>query len=1108
MKANLHKIVIRMSKLCMYAMLLSQSLVMAMASETAAQRRFLKEISIELQFNDEVSQELELAGLINEIEETTGFNFAYSRRDVKGQTVQLSKNKYDLRSLLEEISAQGKFSIKRINETVTLIPVKVSEGNLPDLQEELVVQATVTGTITDENGEPLPGASIVEKGTSNGTITDIDGNFNLNISNDAVLSVSFVGYSPREIVVNGRSTIEVSLEPDLTSLEEVVVIGYGTASKKDVTGAIVSVDMEDANIAPNTSVMQAIQGKVPGINIGAVSSAGEEPSLSIRGQNSLSADNDPLIVVDGIIYPGSLNDFSTTDIASIDFLKDASAAAVYGSRAANGVVIITTKTGKGQSGKPNISFNTYTGIQEAGNLLDLMDGAQYIQKIIDYGQATGVDINESNVATYLQDNEIDQYNAGTEVDWYDQLLRKAVIQNYELGVSGTTENTKYYISGTYTDQEGIRKGDDFQRTTLRVNVSNDVTKWLNIGINTAYTHSDYSGQAVGFGNSVLSSPYATIYQKDNPSEYEVFPQTDQLISNPFLPLLNDDLNKQDNLFGVLNFSFKLPVEGLTYKYSYSRNLNFDRRSIFQAKDRAGLESNGIATKNNEFTDSWLMNNILDYSRTLNGVHKLGVTMVYTRDHQKYDNSEILASGFDAKVLGYNAVELGAVQVVKSDANDQSSEGFMARVNYGFDNRYFFTGTFRRDGFSGFAANNKYANFYSASLGWVMSEESFMGSVDWISFLKMRLSYGQNGNQGLGSYSSLAQVETSQYVFGDGSGTYNGQQVSTIANPNLKWETTKSTNLGMNFDLFNGRFSGDLDLYLSKTNDLLVTRSLPAFTGFMTTWTNLGEIKNKGIEVYLNSVNVKAGDFAWETGVTFSINRNEIVSLYGEDADGDGVEDDDISRGWFIGESIDAIYGFKRDGVYQVGDTDIPNRYREGDFRIVDTNEDGSITSDDRVVYGNELPNYRFGITNTITFKNLSLTAFVNSIQGGNNWYMLDNRALNPNAYFPGRANMVNIPYWTPDNPTNEYPRIDYRPRNRHRFDEDRSFVRLQDVTLTYDLSSSAFINRIGIDKLRLYTSGKNLATWTNWSGYDPELGTTLGQSPIMRSYVLGVQIGF
>lgn len=1041
-----------------------------------------------------------LKRILNEIKTQTGYRFFYNVKEIDDtQKTSLNVEKETIREVLNKLSVKTNFDF-RINGNQIVLTQKVNTAHTSQETE-------IRGTVKDRDGQPLPGASVVVKGTDNGTQSDFDGNFIIEVANsNAILVVSYIGFASKEISLNGQSNLSVTLEESAAGLDEVVVVGYGTVKKRDLTGAVVSVDFEDANIAPNTNVLQAVQGKVPGINIGAVSAAGEEPSLSIRGQNSLSGSNSPLIVVDGIIYSGSLLDFSATDIKNIDFLKDASAAAVYGSRAANGVVLISTKSGTGEVGKPSITLNTYGGIQKAGNLLDLMDGDQYVQKILDFREATGQVADPNSIADYMQPNEVDNYLNGRELDWYDLLLRTATIQNYELGISGRTERTKYYLSGTFTDQEGIIQGDDFNRTTLRANFSTDVTDWLTIGLNSSYSNRDYSGDAVDFGNSVLSSPYGTIYQVDNPGLYENFPQTDQLIANPFLPLLNDNLDTQDNLFAILNVDIKLPIKGLSFKHSYSKNLTWMRQASFD-RDRRAQEVNGVASKSNEFRDSWLMNNILSYSNDINNIHQVGATLVYTRDSQMFEISNISSTNFGSKILGYHAVELGGSQTVDSGFSEQSSEGAMARINYGYDNKYLLTGTFRRDGFSGFAANHKYANFFSSSLAWVLSQEKFMDSADWISFLKLRLSYGQNGNQGLGAYSSLARVGTTQYIFGDGANTENGYEITSIANNDLKWESTKSLNLGLNFELFDGRFSGDLDFYKSKTVDLLVQRSLPSYTGYQTTWTNLGEVQNKGVEVFLNSVNVESGDFKWETGVSFSLNRNEIVSLYGEDANGDGQEDDDISRGWFIGESLGAIYNYKTDGIYQVGDPNIPNRYREGDFRLLDTDGEEGITPDDRVIYGNENPNYRFGVTNSISYKKLTFSAFVNSIQGGNNWYLADNRMLNPNTFFPGRANMVNIPYWTPTNPTNEYPRIDYSPRIRHRFDQDRSFVRLQDVTIAYDFSKSDFTQQWGLNKFRLYASGKNLATWTKWTGYDPELGTTISGTPIISSVILGLEIG-
>ena len=1103
MTVKLRKFLIRMSKLSICAMIICQSISLALADDATAQRKKLSEIDL----NVTLPESTTLKHLVSRIEEQGVFTFVYSKNRIGKTVITLDRPYGNMMELLNELSVQARVNIRRVNETIVLKEID-AEAPVPLVEDRLMQDISVSGTITDENGEALPGASIVEKGTANGTITDIDGNFSLNVNDNASLLVSFVGYVSQEIQLNGRTSLEISMKPDFASLEEVVVVGYGTTTKKDVTGAIVSVDFEDANIAPNTSILQAVQGKVPGINIGAVSDAGQNPSISIRGQNSLSANNNPLIVVDGVIYSGSILDFATTDIKNIDFLKDASAAAVYGSRAANGVVLITTKSGKNTEGKPDISFNMYTGIQEASHLLELMNGEQYAQKVLDYREASGQVADPNDLVNYLQPTEVDNYLNGTDVDWYDLLLRTAPISNYEVGISGRTNKTRYYFSGTYTDQDGIIVGDDFKRTTLRANFSNEITDWLTVGFNTSFSHRDYSGNAVGFGNSVLSSPLGIVYQVDNPTEYELFPGTDQLIANPLLSALPENVNIQDNLFGVFNIDIKLPVEGLTFKHSYSRTLYFSRQSNFNIETTGGINANGQAYKSNDFRDSWLMNNILDYSKTFNA-HKIGATVVYTRDHYYAESTDANATGFANPLLGFDALELGEIQTVNSGANDNSSEGFMTRINYGYDNRYLVTGTFRRDGFSGFASNNKYANFFSASLAWVISEESFLSGASWLDFLKLRLSYGENGNQGLGSYSSLATVGTSQYVFGDGGSTAIGIETNSISNPNLKWETTKSTNFGINFDVFNGRLSGDIDYYISKTNDLLVQRSLLRYTGYSSIWTNLGEIKNNGFEVYLNSVNLEIGDLKWETGFTFSLNRNEIVSLYGEDADGDGVEDDDVSRGWFIGESLGSIYNFKIGRIYQLDDTDIPTGFKAGDFEIIDTDGVDGISNDDRTIYGNENPNYRFGITNNLTYKQFTLSAFINSIQGGGNyWYMADNRMLNPNTYFPDRANMINIPYWTASNPTNDYPRIDYNPAFRHRFDQSRSFVRLQDVTLAYDMSKLGFADKLKLNRLRVYASGKNLATWTKWTGYDPELGSTLSGKPIMRSYIVGVEIGF
>ncbi|MDY7396891.1 TonB-dependent receptor [Aureibaculum sp. 2210JD6-5] len=974
------------------------------------------------------------------------------------------------------------------------------------LTNAMAQTASIKGIVVGENSIPIPGVTVLVKGTTNGTSTDFDGKYTINANKDAILVFSFLGLETVEVAVENQDTINVTMKEDAAQLDEVVVIGYGTSAKKDVTGAIVSADLSNAAAAANTSIFQALQGTLPGLNIGAVSSAGAAPGFSIRGRTSLSAESGPLIVLDGIIYRGSLTALNINDVESIDVLKDASAAAVYGSRAASGVIIIKTKSGSSE--KPLFNLNTYTGFQRAANLLDMMDSDEYIVKLQDYFEALGFDIDRNDPTQVLNPLEIESLNEGSEVDWNKELYRSAPITNYELSVSGKTNKTNYFLSGSFTNQEGIIRGDDFERTTLRANFSNNINKWLEIGLNSTYSYRDYSGQPVYDYPGVVASPLSQIYKEGDSGELNLFPYNDQLVRNPLTGRLSEDQDIREDVFGAFYADIKLPIKGLSFRFDYSVGINKRRTARFYGLDtKEGQDDNGSGSKTHFTSKDWLMNNILTYSRTFNDLHKVGATIVYTRDGSDTEQSTLNAKNFANLSLGYNSLELGEIQEVNSGAVDDSSEGFMARATYGYNGKYLLAATFRRDGFSGFAKNFKYANFYSGSLAWVVSEEGFLKDVSWLNRLKLRLSYGENGNQGLGSYSSLALIGTSQYVFGNGGATAVGLSTSSIPNDNLKWETTKSTNFGVNFDIFNNRVSGDIDVYTAKTNDLLVQRTLASYTGYGSVWTNLGKIQNKGVEVLINSENISSENFSWNTSLTFSINRNKIKSLYGEDSDGDGIEDDDVSRGWFIGESLGAIYGYQTNGIYQEGD-DIPSGYRPGWFRILDTDGVDGISEDDRSIYANSNPNYRFGIKNELTYKNLSLSFFINSIQGGDGWYLGDNRALNPNTFFPGRANNVRLNYWTPNNPSNTVPAINYSPPRGHRFDQDRSFVRLQDVTLAYDLSNASVIKKINLNGLRFYVSGRNLATWTDWTGYDPELGTTLFGRPLAQSIILGANISF
>jgi TonB-linked SusC/RagA family outer membrane protein len=679
------------------------------------------------------------------------------------------------------------------------------------------------------------------------------------------------------------------------------------------------------------------------------------------------------------------------------------------------------------------------------------------------------------------------------------------------------------LSGAYTEQEGIVVGDDFKRTSLRANFSNDINEWMTVGMKTSFAHKDYSGEQANLEMAVLASPLATVYANKETGELNLYPQTDQLVINPLSYTNAQDQEIYDNLFAILYTDIKIPkIEGLTFHFDYSNTLEFGKHNQFWGTNTVSglLAPNGKASKDNSEERDWSINSILSYSRKFKEKHRIDATLLYTSEKRNAEASEMLASNFFTSVLKWDNMGIGKIQSNTSTAWQESSTGLMARVAYAFDQKYLVTATIRRDGFSGFSQNHKYADFPSLSVGWVASEESFLKNVDWLSFLKLRLSYGVNGNQALGRYGSLAQVGQVQYVYGDGGGTSVGIYPSTLANADLGWEKTKSINLGLNINVLKNRISTEFDFYTTKTNDLLVQQSLPEVSGYKSVWTNLGEIQNKGFEVTLNTVNITNQDLRWESKFTFSLNRNKIVHLYGVDNDGDGFEDSDIGNKWFIGKSLGAIYDYKINGIYQTGDTDIPSGFYPGYFKIKDTDGVDGITPDDRTIVGNTSPNYRFSIYNGLTYKNFSLSFLINSVQGGgkNNYYLGENSpSLNPNYSFPDRLNIPDINYWTPDNPTNTTPIINYKAKYFHGMYQDRSFVRLQDVTLAYTLKPSRFM---GQSSLKIYVSGKNLYTWTKWTGWDPEAGTTAGGdyyqyssggntgNPVMRSFIAGIIFGF
>ncbi|MFH4968317.1 TonB-dependent receptor [Gaetbulibacter sp. M240] len=1015
--------------------------------------------------------------------------------------------------------------LQKIKKNLLLLTVIISAS--------MIGQTVISGKVTDENQMGLPGVSVVEKGTVNGVATDFDGNYSLQVSsNNATLSFSYIGYVKQEISVAGKSVINVALQEDLDQLDEIVVVGYGSAKKRDLTGSIIRVDLEKEPERANVSLLQALQGSVPGLNVGINSTVGGSPSISIRGRTSLSGSDQPLIVLDGIIFNGSLNDLNINDVKSIDVLKDASAAAVYGSRSANGVIIVTTKMGT--VGKPTISLNVFSGVQNLSpsDATNIMDGDQFMTRLVDYdyqsrqlaawyrtmptsadGRPVRPDPTDPEVVRGAARSveEYENWLAGNEIDWLDEVLRDvAMIKNYDLSVSGKTEGSSYYISGSFVDQEGVEVGDQFKRSTFRANFESNIATWLKFGLNSSYSFVDNSGIKANLEDALEASPWANKYLEDGIT-YPLDLAGERAQPHPFSNTIGVNDNTRNSVFLAPKLVFSIPkIEGLKYEINYSYFSENRKRFQFYPKEtRIGTDRNGQASKLHVFNTSWILNNIISFRRTFNGIHSFDVTLLGSREKRTFGSSSLTGTDFSIPSLGYEGIGLSLIQSVNSGAEEENNIAYMGRLNYKLKNRYLFTGTVRQDGFSGFAKGNKTAVFPSAAFGWIVSDEKFMNQANnWLNLLKLRLSYGVNGNQDVGRYGSFARARTRNMVFGDQS--YVTISPQNLGNADLTWETTTSFNLGFDFGFMDNRLSGSIDVYDSKTEDVLVSRNLPTITGFNSILQNIGEINNKGIEFSLNSINVKTKEFQWTSNLNFSLNRNKITKLYG------GENDFDLGNRWFTGEPINVFYDWNNLGVVwseeEFFNGETPEGFFPGYFKVEDIitpeGNDQYDPDDDRKILGTPDPNYRVSFQNNFNYKGFNLSIFINSIQGGNGYYLGNGSdyLITGGTDIERRKNRPAIrPYWRPDAPTTNSPGMFWPQSQTGPLLVDRSFIRLQDITLSYNLPQTT-LKKIGVKNLQFYMSGKNLVTWTKWPGWDPEVGNSI--SPIMRTYIFGIKTSF
>ena len=1005
---------------------------------------------------------------------------------------------------------------------------------------------TVRGRITDDKNQPVAGASVIVKGTTTGTTTNNNGEYQITAPANGTLVISSVGHPTKEITVNNQASQNITLTTSTTDLEQVVVVGYGTQRKKDVTGSVASVNLDALKESPNTNIGQMLQGTVPGLNVGISTFAGGTPPISIRGQNTLGGITNALIILDGIQYTQSLSSINPDDIASIDVLKDASSTAVYGAQAANGVILITTRRGRNNQA-PRINFSSSYSFQTPTEGLRPMNREQYLQNIRDAnwrGVTPGV--NDGYLAPgYTQPNPA--FNVGlaldasmrdasnnplpNDFDWWDESTNTGKIVELNLGISGGGDRFNYLLSGGYVDQIGFIINDKFKRKSIRANIETKPLTWWKVGLVSSGAFVNQDGAEPTIGNVIQASPLHVPFDANGvliPSP------TNTLVPNPFQTYFVDDYDRQTYLFANIYTEIDFPfLKGLNYRMNFGNNYRAGDR-YFSSIYGASLQ--GQAFKNNDRYYDYTFDNILTYTKTF-GQHAITGTLLYGAIERDFENTSANATQFSRLNLSYNSLQQGTVQTVTSGGYKEQLNYQMARANYRFNNRYLLTATIRRDGFSGFAENNKQAYFPSAAVGWVISEENFMRNLTVVNNLKLRVGYGESGNQ-TQRYLSIARVSTTPwtpgatgntafpYVFGDGGVTAAAQQVTQLGNPDLRWERTREINVGADFSLFKNRFTGSLDYYSRNSNDLLFSVNIPAVTGFTSIQTNLGELENNGFEAMLSYKLFNNRNFQWTTTFNFSRNVGKIVKLTGQDLNNDGKEDDLIGSGLFIDEFIQTIYDYKLDGIHQLNDPRLPG-FTVGSLRFVDQDKSGTITdAADRIILGRREPDYRMSLYNSFSYKGFSFSFFLNSIQGGKNGYLGNN---NP-SYFRDDNGIRNnylsaIDYWSPANPNGKYPRNISGARS---FAEQtvgnwqsRSFVRLQDAAISYNFAGG-LLKKVKAQAINLYVSGKNLITWTDWEGWDPEsgnglanntgqnpeLGGLLGTRPVMRAITIGINVTY
>ncbi len=1020
--------------------------------------------------------------------------------------------------------------------------------------QESAIQAqnqtlSIKGNVKDQKGEPIAGATIMVKGTTSGTISDIDGNYSItNVPSNAILLVSFIGFENQNLNVNGQTIINITLTEEVTNLEEFVVVGYGVQKKSDVTGAMTRVDSKELQAMPVKDALQGMQGKASGVDITTNQRPGQTNSITIRGTRSIDASNSPLYVVDGmVLQSGGIDNINPNDIESIDILKDASATAIYGSRGANGVILVTTKQGK--EGKVTFNYNGSVTMQKMYDVTDYFNAGEWI----DYARIAKMNANNNSYGSSTINYDSDyatwgatsasweniekgwstgSWNADAvgSYDWGKNGKQTGIITEHTLSASGGTDKFKGYGSFGYLHQEGTIKDQAFTRYTAKASFSAKPKEWLDFGttINGSYGDQDYgynfAKSTTGAGDyySALKGmlPWTVPYDEDG--EYIRNPAAGD--TNIINPINETKYNTNERLTlrtsGLFYAQLDLggiyaPLKGLKYRSQFGPEFKVYRVGIFYDENGINGDGTNIASDKTELTNSWTLDNLIYYDKTFGDNHSLGITLMQSASKYHYENESIKAEAATEDELWYNLSSSGTISSYGSTLTEKQMTSYMVRANYSFKDKYLLTASWRRDGASQLSEGHKWANFSSCALGWRIDQEEFMKNSIWINALKLRLGYGVTGNADIDAYATKGAIQTLYYNWGSDSSSIgyvasdsSSKNPSDMANQDLSWERTSQYNIGIDYTLFNSRIFGTLDVYKTHTDDLLLDKSIPSVNGYTSTYANVGKTKGWGIDFQINTVNVKTSDFQWTTNLTWSLDRNEIVEL-------SNGKNDDTDNSLFIGEPIKVYYDYVYDHIWKTSEADEAEAYsgEPGSIKVKDLDNSGDIDSNyDRKIVGHARPDWTGGITNTFTYKNLDLSFFIYSRWGS---------TFKAGAVtLGGRYMSRKVDYWVAD--TNEDAKY-YAPGingeaaptyNSSMNYSDGSFIKLRNINLGYNFKKS-MLDRAGIASLKVYAQIMNpLMIYSACDFLDTDLlsydnnTTTTGSSTTTRSLVFGVKMGF